>query len=265
MNIEQLNTLESSLNSITQDIINLLISVENSQKSDPDKQDFLDEIQKIENAINTYSSKLSKIESSILLNNMKVDAFFNHHVNKSVIFDSEKHRVHSFSNPHENIPSSHETTLEKASTFKNIMNNQNEVNKAFTDNKVLTVSESKNCVFIPYTVTEIHRYLEQYPNHYSSFEDVVKKEFVLPLSYYMKHPVLARFRETYSLIRDREAKSVMEAFKYAFDLMFKSELNPTIIASCKTQEQLENYLNCLDNHKLEDFHDFEIKFEISPL
>ena len=120
-------------------------------------------------------------------------------------------------------------------------------------------------VFLPYTKHEISLYLEQYPNSYTSYQDVIEKEFVLSLDYYMKHPVVARFREAYSLIRDRESKSVIDAFKFALDNMFRYELNPVIIAACKTQEQLEHYLNCLEKNKLEDFKDFEIKFEVAPL
>ena len=57
----------------------------------------------------------------------------------------------------------------------------------------------------------------------------------------------------------------MDAIKHSMNLMFTYELNPTIIAACKTQEQLENYLDCLQNNQLDNFKDFEIKFEISPL
>lgn len=96
-------------------------------------------------------------------------------------------------------------------------------------------------------------------------QDVINKEFILPLDYYIKHSVIARFRESYSLVRDRESKSVIDAFKYALDIMFKYELNPAIIAACKTQEQLEHYLSCLERKKLDEFTDFEIKFEINPL
>ena len=49
------------------------------------------------------------------------------------------------------------------------------------------------------------------------------------------------------------------------DMMFHYDLNPTIIAACKSQDQLENYLECLKNKNLSDFKDFEIKFEIVPL
>lgn len=132
-------------------------------------------------------------------------------------------------------------------------------------NKVLRVSEKENKVYLPYMHSEIKSYLLQFPEDYKTPEDVIKNEFIFPLDYYIKHPVLSRFRETYSLVRDREAKSIIEAIKYSMNLMFTYELNPTIIAACKTQEQLESYLTCLENNSLEEFKDFEIKFEISPI
>ena len=48
-------------------------------------------------------------------------------------------------------------------------------------------------------------------------------------------------------------------------MMFRHDLNPTIIAACKTQEQLEHYLSCLERNSLEEFKDFEIRFELNPL
>ena len=76
---------------------------------------------------------------------------------------------------------------------------------------------------------------------------------------------MTRFRETYALIRDREGKSVLDALKYSFDLMFKDDLNPAIIAACKTQQQLEDYLYCLEHKNLEDFKHFKIQFHVAPL
>ena len=146
-------------------------------------------------------------------------------------------------------------------TVSTIANNSDD----FEENHTLLVSEKNKKVFLPYSKQEIALYLEQYPNSYTSFEDVVNKEFVLSLDYYMKHPVVARFREAYSLIRDRESKSVIDAFKFAIDMMFRYELNPVIIAACKTQDQLEHYLSCLEKNSLDNFTDFNIKFEVSPL
>lgn len=133
------------------------------------------------------------------------------------------------------------------------------------DNHILIVSGRLNKVFLPYTKSEILSFLEQYPDEYSSVEDVINKEFILPLDYYMHHPITARFREAYSLIRDREAKNAIEAFSYAMNLMFRYDLNPTIIAACKTQQQLENYISCLEKNILNEFKDFEIRFEITPM
>ena len=132
-------------------------------------------------------------------------------------------------------------------------------------NNILLVSERWKRVYLPYTESEVNLYIEQYPDAYKSFRDVVRKEFTLPLDYYMKHPMIARFRETYSLIRDRESKSIIDAFKYAMSIMPHHELNPVIVAACKTEAQLENYMECLSKNKLGDFKSFDIKFEIAPM
>lgn len=47
--------------------------------------------------------------------------------------------------------------------------------------------------------------------------------------------------------------------------MHKNNLSPFIIAACKTQEQLENYINLLEQNKLNEFKDYEIRFELNPL
>ena len=107
------------------------------------------------------------------------------------------------------------------------------------DNKILLISEKEQQVFLPYTLKELEDYLDQFPNAYSSTDDVIKKEFVLPLAYYISYPAFSRFREAYSLSRDREAKPFLESLRYGIDMMFYDKLN--------------------------DFTDFEIKFELNPL
>jgi hypothetical protein len=133
------------------------------------------------------------------------------------------------------------------------------------NNNVLIVSEKEKSVFLPYSEKEVLEYLEQYPDQYKSFDDVVMKEFIFPIDAYLGHSAIARFRESYSLIRDKEAKSVFDALKYAFNMMVRHDLHPAIIAACKSQNQLENYLDCLNRKKLYEFKDFEIKFEVAPM
>lgn len=137
--------------------------------------------------------------------------------------------------------------------------------KELQDNLVLRVSEKEHIVELPYTKLEIEKFLEQYPNDYKTPQDVIDKEFTGTYAMYNKHPIIARFREAYYLSRTKEMKSIIESFNFAKSLMFKRELNPTIIAAVKSEDQLQDYINCLENDRLEDFNHFTIIFEINPI
>lgn len=244
-NLQLLNTLKNDFLAISERTIDLLIHIESSND---DSSSYNSQIKEIRNMINMYSLENEKLQEQINNNNRLIDDFF------------KKDNVHKYLRIF-NIEYTNELKHSRT-LFSNIRSND-----SFSDfpeeNHVLRVSEKDNRVYLPYSKSELTLYMEQYSDSYASYADVIKKEFILPLDYYMKHPVVARFRETYSLIKDREAKSVMDGLKYAFNLMFKYELNPIIIAACKTQEQLENYLEALEKNKLDEFKDFEIKFEVS--
>ncbi len=242
-NIKLIYGINEEYSSVSAEIVNLLIKIESSQS---DKEQFFDEIQALKSKIRKFSNKSQDAKSLIYLNDIKIDTFLQKNIVKKYLstFDIEVTVPQSFKE---------EPKISHTSQEKDISNN------------TLLISEKENKIFLPYTNQEISLYLQQYPDEYHSYEEVIKKEFILPLDYYMKHPVIARFKEAYSLIRDRESKSVIDAFKFAVDIMFHYELNPVIIAACKTQEQLENYMDCLDRNKLDDFKDFNIKFEVSPL
>ena len=225
--------------------MDLLINIESS-KGEPGS--YNSQIEEIKNMINLYNPESDKLQKQLNHNNNLIDNFFN------------KEYVQEFLTKF-NIDYNNELKHTSAPFLH--QKNDNEPYNFPEENHVLRVSEKNNKVYLPYKKSELALYLEQYPDAYASYDDVIRKEFILPLDYYMKHPVVARFRETYSLIKDRESKSAMDGLKYAFSLMFKYELNPVIIAACKTQEQLENYLEALEKNKLDEFKDFEIKFEVS--
>ena len=46
--------------------------------------------------------------------------------------------------------------------------------------------------------------------------------------------------------------------------MFKYELNPIIICACRNLDELDIYLDCLEENELYDFKCFDINFEIMP-
>ena len=47
--------------------------------------------------------------------------------------------------------------------------------------------------------------------------------------------------------------------------MFKRNLNPAIIVACKNVDELNDYLNCLEEQKLDKFKAFKIKYEMNPM
>lgn len=242
-NIQLLSDLKAQLNSLDSEVITLLLNVENS--THPESY-FDNIIHNIKSKIDEYSALLEKTNFKLASNNTEINIFLNKPETKKYLtgFNIVLNSIDNESNTSATKPFSYDSN-EK-------------------DNNILIISEKDDKVFLPYKVEEINDYLEQFPDQYNSFESVVAKEYILPLNYYMSHPVIARFREAYSLCRDREAKTIFESLKYGMDLMFNRRLNPAIIAACKTQAQLSNYINCLEKNDLKHFTDFEIRFEVSP-
>ena len=46
--------------------------------------------------------------------------------------------------------------------------------------------------------------------------------------------------------------------------MFQSNLNPAIIAACKSLKELDIYLDCLDENELDKFSCFNIVYNVNP-
>lgn len=243
--INLLYTLKRTLNSIIQSTVDLLVSIEMTKK---DKGFYTDIISSIEEKIVLFSSDNDETLNKIRTINSDCDNFIRDSKNEpyTKMIDKAKMALIEFG--------SSNRQRRKGSVSNKVIN--------IPDNKVLTITEEY--VYLPYKCSEINDFLQKYPGEYSSVDEVIEKEFTFSRKYYVKHAFLARFRETYSLIRDREAKSVAEALKQAFELMFRSEINPAIIAACKTEEELKEYLKCLEEDKLSDFKSFKIKFEINP-
>ncbi len=170
--------------------------------------------------------------------------------------------INEITNIFNNLQINDDTNSSELDNSTSVDENLNDLPK---DNNLLIISEKDDKVYFPYFVEEINEYLRQYPHLYNDFDDVIEKEFVTPLHHYQKNLSLARFREAYSLMRDKESKSIIKSTKFAFAMAKKGNLNPVIIAACKTEKQLANYLACLEDNKLDDFKDFEIKYEVPPI
>lgn len=131
------------------------------------------------------------------------------------------------------------------------------------DNNTLIISEKEQKAFLPFFYSEIEAIYETTGHKYKSLQDVINDLYILPLSRF-KNSAIARFRESFHLIREKEKGSITKALDLGLELMFKYELNPIVISACRNLDELDIYLDCLEENELYDFTCFEIKFEIMP-
>ena len=130
------------------------------------------------------------------------------------------------------------------------------------ENDTLIISENLNKVVFPYTVTEILKVMKD--NNFKTVEEAVDAEFTKPLSYF-RIQFMSRYRETLKLAIDREGYNLLDAITLATEMMGKRYLHPAIIAACKSLDELDVYLDCLDKGELEDFKVFKVKYELYPM
>ena len=130
------------------------------------------------------------------------------------------------------------------------------------DNKILLISETQNKVFLPYSISDLKNKLKN-STLYNSIEEIINNEYILSLDKY-KNSIIARFKETFNLMRKKENASISDSLDLALELSFNNLLNPAIITACKNLDELDVYLDCLNSNELDKFTCFEIKYEILP-
>ena len=130
------------------------------------------------------------------------------------------------------------------------------------DNDTLIISDSNKKVVLPYTISDLEKKLKN-NKKYKTLEDVIVHEYTIPIETF-KNPTKSRFREAFQLIKKKEHGSLKEAIELGFELMFQSDLNPAVIAACKDLDELDIYLDCLDDNELEKFSCFKIQYDVPP-
>lgn len=129
------------------------------------------------------------------------------------------------------------------------------------DNKTLVISEEDGKVYLPYTKDEVKEDMTQ--NKGKKISELIEENYVLPLDKF-KNSMKARFREGYNLMYKKEGKSRKSAFFLGLELMFETNLHPAIISACKNLEELDIYLDCLEDNELEKFSCFKIIYKSLP-
>ena len=127
----------------------------------------------------------------------------------------------------------------------------------------LVISEVQKRVILPYNINTVKDILLNDPQGYSSLQGVINKIYTRSIDYY-RFSAISRFKEAYKLVREREKSSKVKALGLAFELFLNYNLHPAIITACKSLDELDVYLACLEDNTLEDFQFFDIKYEIPP-
>ena len=132
------------------------------------------------------------------------------------------------------------------------------------DSNELIISEKDEKVFLPYKLEEVRKEYALSEENYSSLNDVIEKKYTIPMSFY-KNSIVSRYREAYNLMRNKEHKSIKDSFLLGVELMFEFNLHPAIITACKNLEELDIYLDCLDDNELNKFSCFSIIYKSLPV
>jgi len=124
----------------------------------------------------------------------------------------------------------------------------------------LIISETRHKVILPYKLSALKNILQQ-NELYTSIDDVIDKLYTLPIEYYRFTPI-ARFKEGFKLVKEKAKGSKIKALALGFELFTNYNLHPAIITACNNIDELDIYLACLEENNLDDFHFFNIIYEI---
>lgn len=136
------------------------------------------------------------------------------------------------------------------------------LNSTYIEN-TLIISEMQEKVVLPYKINEINEILFNENNKYSSIEDVIEKLYTRPIKEY-RFSAMARFKEAYKLVTKKEHKSRIKALFLASELFTNYNLHPAVITACKSLDELDIYLACLEDNSLDEFNFFDVKYEVAP-
>lgn len=160
----------------------------------------------------------------------------------------------------ENIKTKENEKLESVETFENTK----EIDTTDLKENTLIISETKQNVILPYTILDLKQELSNFPDKYTSLQDVIDTCYTKPLSLYKNAPI-SRFKEALNLIKEKENGSLKEAIDLGLELFFNSNLHPAVISACKNLDELDIYLDYLENGELHNFNCFNVIFDVAPL
>ena len=251
-NITILKDLENSINSI---LFTISIQTSNENINEED----------ISNQLNLYNLKKMENKNEVLNNTTFVEKFISS--SKPIIntlndetSTSKEDIIREFK---EKRKEDNENKVANSINMDEANKNEDILYKPYKiqENNTLLISEKQEKIFLPYTLSDLSKYTVDTEK---TLEDIVRENFIISLHTF-RNPTISRFKETYNLAKNKSNYSLLKSFNLAVEVMFKRNLNPAIIVACKSIEELNDYLNCLKEQKLDAFKAFKIKYEMNPM
>ena len=204
----------------------------------------------LEDSVKTYNAKFKEIMNIVYTNTETIEKF---------VFQITTTELAELSN--NLVVSGEVASSDVVVTDKEPVSVTNECSTSGFIENTLIISENHKKVILPYNISTVKDILLKNSKRYNCVEDVIEKLYTKPISYYKFSPI-SRFKEAFKLVKEREKSSTFKALSLAFELLGNYNLHPAIITACNSLDELDIYLACLDDNTLEDFHFFDIKYEI---
>lgn len=237
------------------------IHIDIRQLANSQSIDNLEQSKKFCTDLSNISKMLNKSNSNLSLINQLINSF------NSIDPQSPdcENQIENYNNLYAEL---FDTIVKNTSVLEKYLNNgkneENNIRDEISSENTLLISEIDDKVVLPYTLQDLNEILSNNPNEYETITDVIDKVYTKPLKYY-HNSSLARFKEAFKLVKEREKGTFIQAVDLALELFSNYNLHPAIISACKNLNELDVYLSCLEYNELNDFHFFKTIFKMHPL
>lgn len=217
--------------------------VENSTEESPEKEESIEKLQENETSVEEIvKENVTEIES-IPQKEPVIETVVEENIEKSV------EKVSETETPTEEVVEEKTTETEPV-----IEENDSEINFA---ERTLLIDNEAQIAILPYSLLDLEEFFSENPEKYSSINDIIEKEYTVSLDNY-ENTSISRFKQTFKLAKEKSNLSFFESLNYANKLLFENQVEPIVIAACSTIDELETYLDCLNNDVLDKFDYFTI-------
>ncbi len=216
--------------------------------------------QEKENLSNAYEEMVEEKENILLENNDLRKAYNAIASEKDELIKSYKDLEEVYQNKLTELEKRYNKVITEKDKTEKKVHSSSTINKYSTelkDNNVLLISRKDGMVYLPYNIQEIIDY-KKYNKINLSIEEIIDEKYIIPIRYY-KNKQKARYAETYDLMRNKSRESIANSIKTAYEISQNEKIHPAIITACKNKDELDTYIQCLQNNS--KFKIFDIKYE----